>query len=436
MYTLTIKLKQHTPIIHFQSEYARDGAILRATEVKSKLDKFITKQLSGKIPKEWKIGETDALDYKIRIKAPLSCDVWDLEYTKQNGKKANLFPIFFGNMGNEKASKPKKLVYTDKEVELTIWSLHQDLLREIDDNIGSFFLMNNFGTRQSKGFGSFMAIGKILDTSSINKISIKAKGESLNDFKDLFDSLDLFYKTLRSGINNDPFYFRSLLFFYVCNGNEELKNYYYDKLAIRSYFGHFKPNREHDKGQKYESKISVGREPRLFRDMLGLSSSQSWMYYNAKITKTHKKKDKKSPEIVRFKSPIMLKPIKEGNVFIVYIVTNEIPKDFYNQEFVIVSSKNKEDKPWKGEITKMDKSMTMETPVSFDINDFIRYSICGKGRENALEQIKRNKKTLEAYDEDTESIRFQNKEEYDRRSKKSKNARRIVEILNEIYSVK
>ena len=39
MKKLTIKLKQHTPLIHFQhDEY---GATLRASEVKPKLDKYI-----------------------------------------------------------------------------------------------------------------------------------------------------------------------------------------------------------------------------------------------------------------------------------------------------------------------------------------------------------------------------------------------------------
>jgi len=36
MYKLEFTLKQHTPIIHFQHD--QDGATLRATEVKPKLD--------------------------------------------------------------------------------------------------------------------------------------------------------------------------------------------------------------------------------------------------------------------------------------------------------------------------------------------------------------------------------------------------------------
>ena len=43
MHTLTVKLKQHTPLIHFQ--HSQQGATLRASEVKPKLDRFILAKL-------------------------------------------------------------------------------------------------------------------------------------------------------------------------------------------------------------------------------------------------------------------------------------------------------------------------------------------------------------------------------------------------------
>ena len=43
MHTLTIKLNQHTPLIHFQHDQI--GATLRASEVKPKLDKYIISRL-------------------------------------------------------------------------------------------------------------------------------------------------------------------------------------------------------------------------------------------------------------------------------------------------------------------------------------------------------------------------------------------------------
>ena len=42
MNKLVVKLKQHTPLIHFQ--HSQEGATLRASEVKPKLDKYIIKK--------------------------------------------------------------------------------------------------------------------------------------------------------------------------------------------------------------------------------------------------------------------------------------------------------------------------------------------------------------------------------------------------------
>jgi hypothetical protein len=79
MKTLTITLKQHTPLIHFQ--HSQKGATLRATEVKPKLDRFVLTALgNGNYEagieeaknKGWLIGkkcEHPALNYKIRIES-------------------------------------------------------------------------------------------------------------------------------------------------------------------------------------------------------------------------------------------------------------------------------------------------------------------------------------------------------------------------------
>lgn len=70
MYQLKFTLKQHTPIIHFQHD--QDGATLRTSEVKPKLDRFIIKQMGGKdkVPKEWVNNEEKgSLNYNLRIEA-------------------------------------------------------------------------------------------------------------------------------------------------------------------------------------------------------------------------------------------------------------------------------------------------------------------------------------------------------------------------------
>jgi len=45
MYNFKITLKQHTPLIHFQHD--QEGATLRASEVKPKLDRFILTKLGN-----------------------------------------------------------------------------------------------------------------------------------------------------------------------------------------------------------------------------------------------------------------------------------------------------------------------------------------------------------------------------------------------------
>lgn len=99
MAKLKIQLKQHTPLIHFQSE--QPGAILRATEVKPKLDKFLKKYafpggfeeykqylIGYKTNKKDKIedfGDKQAFDYKLRITNVKNRKEEDIENV--NGKK-------------------------------------------------------------------------------------------------------------------------------------------------------------------------------------------------------------------------------------------------------------------------------------------------------------------------------------------------------------
>ena len=76
MRKLTVILRQHTPLIHFQ--HYQDNATLRASEVKPQLDRFLLTQLGdgdyetgierARI-KEWLIGDGNhpALNYQMKI---------------------------------------------------------------------------------------------------------------------------------------------------------------------------------------------------------------------------------------------------------------------------------------------------------------------------------------------------------------------------------
>ena len=74
-FSLQLKLKQHTPLLHFQHD--QEGATLRATEIKPKLDEFILLTKGRKAVHPEYFADADdadknALDYKLRISAEKS----------------------------------------------------------------------------------------------------------------------------------------------------------------------------------------------------------------------------------------------------------------------------------------------------------------------------------------------------------------------------
>ncbi len=186
-FQMTYRLIQQTPLIHFQHD--QKGATLRATEVKPKLDRFIIEKMGGKdkVPTKWFIGDTKALDYKMRIVAegePKKSNTIELTLKKSketdNRKKkaldqeikSNINGMYFGNMVSAKGSdyedavkesyKESVFYQAREQIQLSIICFIEDLKELIEEYIEEFFFVNNFGTRQSKGFGGFTAI-KLVD---------------------------------------------------------------------------------------------------------------------------------------------------------------------------------------------------------------------------------------------------------------------------------
>jgi len=166
MNTLTIKLKQHTPLIHFQHD--QEGATLRASEVKPKLDKYILSKLSSEEKSQGKRegwikekGDKTWLDYKMRIGA--------------TGKRY---------CHQIKIINADKWAVVSQHIQLEI-SCDNNLSPRIVGNIREFFIINNFGFRQSKGYGSFTVEtirinGNIQELSQLNYEHILSSSESFN----------------------------------------------------------------------------------------------------------------------------------------------------------------------------------------------------------------------------------------------------------------
>jgi len=340
MYKLEFTLKQHTPIIHFQHD--QDGATLRASEVKPKLDRFILIKLGEQVlnnsdatieeryqkgiakakDKKWLVGSGDhpALNYKIKIEDVVlkNRDIINqielIERPKQDRsgfviKKGNgeidyfQYPAFFGNMGDE-GNKTKKFSIVD-QVNLSIISNSFKPDEVISNGIMEEFLAKtNFGMRQSKGFGSFYILGRkpslkyqfTIDCSKPEIDSFKLNRDDREKFqpykdaeyykiKTLFTIISMFYSTLRSGINTSNFggiYFKSLMFMYA---KQLTPPQQWDKRTLREEFYAEHPTYDNVKERRWNDTNgtvhynSGEKSNLLFRDLLGLSSDQDWMNY-------------------------------------------------------------------------------------------------------------------------------------------------------------
>jgi hypothetical protein len=425
MYKLEFTLKQHTPLIHFQ--YDQVGATLRATEVKPKLDQFIIEKLlleqgiefdfyelqnDGKQkfinareafkretndPKtetqkkwaSWLVGkgknEHVALDYKLGFSISGKHFEESIPYTQTPDKKWRPnFPCIFGNVDSEE--KWKHVMYCELTKAIAI-SLRKDLIEELKLAIPGFFFKSNFGFRQSKGFGSFYLDKNdklYISPSAQYHFSVRSNSQlnELADSKDVFQAIDLFNKSLRSGINTSNYggiYFKSMMFLYAKSLNHQ-----WDKKTLREYFySQHELYREVKRNRILDTDGTVyfnapKKEDLLFRDLLGLSSDQDWMGYgnpkkdkdgrivlkNGKNVYKSDTIEKKSinDEIQRFQSPITFKPIQRDNqqTFDIYLIVNPIPAKYLGQEMNIVSK-------------SYGTSKKMSIPSSFDIASFLNF---------------------------------------------------------------
>lgn len=435
MYKTTIHLRQHTPIIHFQHD--QSGATLRATELKPKLDAYLIENAFNNSFEQYKtylIGydaaqerkvlqrgksyedsfKHKAFDYKMRIE---SDKTWThhIRFHKfdTNGvlkKNSVAFPCYFADVGDEKGKK--KFVYTPNEVRVCVMSKKTKLINLIKKYFGSLINKSNFGSRQSKGFGSFSKLnikdnGKRVMTFVRSNFyfdyspSVK-EDEEIKKYKRLYPNLgtsdeviiemallreifrriELFHKAIRSGYNVNNRYMKSTLFKYF-----KEKNIHWDKRSIKQkYFTETLRDQQEeydhpDVLQGLESKSDRGNNF-LVRDLLGLSTSSEWKIpYRATITKEHL-----DNEIDRFKSPITYKPIYRKRVgsFRIYIYFSNISQSFMDQSFTIKNGR--------------ESKLTLDTPKEFSLNDYFQF-LCDEDRCNLDELFNHEK------NEDTEIIK-------------------------------
>ena len=374
MEKLVIKLKQHTPLIHFQHD--QEGATLRASEVKPKLDRFILSKLGdgnyeagAKIAKKngWLVGKGDhpSLNYKMRIVSTKKDDsiVLNKHWNDRNQNfSTDNFPFLLANMGGKESEDELVNLVMHNEISVCFSALSSDLVNFINLNCEPFFALTTFGQRQTKGFGSFTVASKQVNDNEIINIEWNKEFKKYyengtpilkfplnpndNNYKKqlmLFSVLDFYWRCLKSGINypnrkaprngigdaiilNAEKYIKSFLWIYL-----NQKGYTWEKRALKNNFHletPFPPRNIKDNANQ----VSFGR---------GLLGCPEKYEYRIPQNKFRKKWDGRYSEetvshtitienevIDRIASPIFFKPVIEENNVSVYIL---FAKDLINK---------------------------------------------------------------------------------------------------------
>ena len=346
-FTLNFTLKQHTPLIHFQAD--QKGATLRATELKPKLDRFLLIKLGDgdynagveiAKQKKWLISKGDhpALDYKVRIEPNNS------NYKDINPKTS----MFFGNlkpkdMVEEEWEKLKKRYKTnEKTFKVFFVSFNTQILKQIKQYFKAFLSNENFGTRQSKGYGGFFIKDEAFDPKLIDAVVYSF------DTEDWESDIKLFYQFLRQGINRPKrikkngksieykdkkgcnrtlFYCKPFVYYFVNNTYD----YTWEKRKIKQVFFATELAKQ-QKCKPYSDTLKrIDKKPYLVRDLFGLSTQELWKSYNnTTLLKIDSEKN-----ITRFKSPITFKVIDKK----VYFWVNDSYRQLLGKRFQIKNAK-------------------------------------------------------------------------------------------------
>ncbi len=363
-----IKLKQHIPIIHFQHD--QTGATLRTTELKPKLDKFLKQKvfndnfndyktmLVGWDEKQKEPTNNDAFNYKVNITA---------KYNTKHAKELRN-PLFFGNMGDENKKHPKKLVESN-DINISFFALNGKIIELIKFHFAEFLLKTNFGTRQSKGFGSFYIDPK--DENHKNPFDILINEPFFLYYqyksKNVFNDISVIYNLMKSGIN----YPDHAMIKYINKFGKEKKRPDFDKGRGKNNF-YFKSFLT-----QYFHKLSIGNEKhfikenffspnvripsdslkkRYIRSMLGVAGGVEF-----RDGKRNGDIEYKSKDIERFKSPLLFKIIDDY----VFIIPEIIPEKLKKASFNFINE-------FKSKTGKKENKQLILTPENFNLNDFLK----------------------------------------------------------------
>lgn len=380
-YKMTIKLLAQSPMIHFQGKI--DGATLRGSELKPKLDRFLTKKIENWNPKNgvdkksiaYIDKEKKALKYKVTI---MGENGESLGLNEENNKKK--FNIIYGD-------RTKTLVL--RNLELTILCMNQPLQELIKEYIIEFFAVTNFGYMQNKGFGSFMPEEYLNDINECklkddiakwlkNKcgaencyyIEFDKKLESITSYEECFREIKDFYDLLKTGRNHNG-YSRAYIYQYMHNKKINNEKAWMKSEGIAPALKKCGDKRCIETSSNDKKNKRNIQNSRYVRALLGVASKVE--YLNALDKNNFSEKvivniREKSKNIERMDSPIFFKIIDRC----VFICSNRISIDIYDKTFIF---SEKVHRPQKNKaknlaiINSNEKGKSIKVPKKEELQD-------------------------------------------------------------------
>jgi len=345
MYKINIKLKQISPLIHFQSH--QEGATLRATDIKPKLDRYLSEVLKNqdlysKLHK--RKDQSDSLSYSYKIKIKHS-EPRSIELSKQNS-----YSCFFGNTGVHDVDRLKQLLFYPSGIELVLSSDYVELIQAIILHIENFFIKTHFGNRTSKGFGYFLIHS--IQTDGLERKMQLTTGEFEQKLKLLYQGILIFKKEIYGKWTSDPAKYETL-FKEIDKLNKTLKAGMASlkvESKLRQYFLSRIPPIEWEKPmiqkmvmESSGTTLKVHQQVsniKFVRALLGLPGQFEYDKLKKTVSVSHMDEQEK---IERFRSPIDFKIY--GNC-IYLIAAHTIPEKLYHATFkfkindVRIASKN------------------------------------------------------------------------------------------------
>jgi len=442
-FQLIIPLKQHTPIIHFQHDQA--GATLRATELKPKIDRFI-RTYSGEIPKLEPYADTirkywielpsnsnnSSSLYKISIVAQVRVRekyliasrldqyqeqvlrennikfIKDAPYFAQEKEVSALFEkeereIWNHQRGQNETKSVAIRLYPHKVSELPKWGLiaePNEVNQEpiffiqaftLDDNIRSILeivipyvlVCENFGTRQSKGFGSFTPFD--MQEDDFERILnhyyrfVYRAGRNCNGTQAVFQNIQKEYQLLKAGRTHRR-YAKSKLFLYSVDEmnirwekrkiKQEINANLFQQtmLAQKQYPPIYNSNGQTD-----------WRDPEVFnyayvRALLGLAEQFEFLTTNNRFK--YIVQVKSQINIERYKSPLLYKVFNDR----IYVTGSTVDAfmlgkwfDFHLKYKNVNSGRFERDPDTPGR--DFERALeSLQTPETFSLEEFIDFA--------------------------------------------------------------